>query len=168
MMEFIPEKIDNGVVFTARRACPQDEDNCALCSDFAVGVHNWLLAHEVQYVIVDLCDEKDVCPELLVELLQLRKRLKKYPFFFAGVMDRPKKVLQSHSYLPGSPLFTTPEDAVAEVRKKFPNLMQKSLDGIQFGQPLNISRPRTGVRGEGVEGPEAAEGAEEGAELDEH
>lgn len=163
MMELIPEKISGAVVFSARKVCPKDDDGCQLCSDFAIGVHNWLVAYDVPYVIIDFGDEKEVCSDLIVELLQLRKRLK-CPFFFAGVMDRPRKVLVANAYSPGSPIFSTPEDAVAEIVAKFPQLLSKSHDGIPFGQPLMISRPRPGLRGEpGVE----AESSDEPAEPDE-
>lgn len=164
MMELIPEKISGGIVFSARKVCPKDEDNCQLCADFAIGVHNWLVSYEVPYVIIDLGDEKEVCSELIVELLQLRKRLK-CPFYFAGVMDRPRKVLSANAYSPGSPIFSTPEDAVAEIAKKYPQMLSKSSEAIPFGQPLVISRPRPGLRGEG--GAEA-EGSEESSEIDEH
>ena len=167
MMQLIPENFDGVVVFTATHVCPYSESDCQLCSDYAVGIHNWMLSHELKYVILDFQDEKEVCHELLVELVQLRKRLK-IPFYFSGIMAKPRLILEKFAFQSGLPVFTTPEEAVAELRKTSSNLLTIDLAKVAFGQPISVSKPRQGLRpGVVAEGADAeAEGDGDGAESE--
>jgi hypothetical protein len=145
MMDLTPERIGNAVVFNAVHACPKNEAECGLCFDYAVAIHNWLLAHNLKYVILDLQDEKEVCQDFLVELLQLRKRLR-YPFLFCGAMEKPRKLLEAYDYGSLFPFFVSPEEAVDALGKKFPQLVSTPIDHVTFGHPIPVARPRQGQR----------------------
>ena len=73
-MDFVPEMIDGAVVLNAVDVCSVGHD-CRQCTELSVGIHNWLVAHQLRYLVLDFQDEKDVCVTILTELLQLRKRL---------------------------------------------------------------------------------------------
>ena len=140
-MDLVPENLNGAVVFNVVNSCGANRSICGNCADFAVAVHNWILTTEVKYVLVDLQDEKEICPMFLEELLQLSKRLR-YPFVFAGVMDKPKRVLQSYDFLNRSPIFITPEEAIVALEKQYPGITKTSLEAVDFGQPIASSRPR--------------------------
>lgn len=97
MVELVPIRADDAIVLNVAKHCRFCRADCRDCCDIGVAVHNWLISTELRYVIIDLQDEKDVCPTFLQEIIQLRKRLR-MPFLFAGVMDRPLKVLNDYSY----------------------------------------------------------------------
>jgi len=158
-MDLIPEKIDGGVVFNVMASCSFNASNCPPCGDYAVGLHNWLMTTDLKYVVLDFQDEKEVCPAFLEEILQLAKRLK-HPFLFAGVMAKPKKVLDAYNYVTRFPVFVTPEEAVQALRAKSPALLQHAMDGIQFGTPIPISRARGAARLDGEGEAESEETAE--------
>ena len=162
-MDLIPEKIDGAIVFNVLSNCSFNNNECPTCGDYAIGLHNWLMTTELKYVVVDFQDEKEVCPAFLEELLQLGKRLK-YPFLFAGVMTKPRKVLDSYNYVSKFPVFVTPEEAVKALKAKSPTLLHHAFDGIQFGTPIPIARVRVGSRVDGEEGAEPD--AEEPAEVE--
>ncbi len=153
-MDFIPEYIDNAVVLNAVEICNHGID-CRLCPDVAISVHNWLVSTDMSYLIVDFQDEKEVCSTILIEILQLRKRLR-FPFIFAGLMERAKTVLASYAYN-DHPFFVTPEEAVKYLRTKFPELVANAdANAVKFGEPIPCVRNRQS-RGEGdVETEEAA------------
>jgi hypothetical protein len=156
-MDLVPENLDGAVVFNVINSCGANKSICGNCADFAVGVHNWLMNTDVRYVLVDLQDEKEICPTFLEELLQLARRLR-IPFLFAGVMDKAKRVLLSYNFQSRAPLFVTPEDAVTWLDQNHPGLRRVSLHGMQFGVPVASSRPRNAVMAEVEAGePEAAE-----------
>ena len=69
MVELIPEYVNNAIVFMAYNKIPHCETKCKLCVDFSVGIHNWILANEVSYIIIDLQDEKTICGVFLEELV---------------------------------------------------------------------------------------------------
>jgi hypothetical protein len=156
-MELIPENLGGAVVFNLQSSCSASRNVCGNCADFAVAIHNWLMASEVRYVLVDLQDEKEICPAFLEELLQLAKRLR-LPFLLAGVMEKPRRLLESYDFTARWPLFVTPEEAVAYLEKHYPGATKVSLEGLEFGTPIAASRPRNavlveteGVEAEGVE-----------------
>jgi hypothetical protein len=105
-----------------------------------------LVATGLKYVIFDLQDEKAVCPVFLEEVLQLWKRMR-FPFLFSGVMPKPKAILQSYSYDKRFPLFATPGEAVEDLRNRFPASMNGQVNGVVFGQPMPMTRARSGIRG---------------------
>lgn len=146
-MELVPEVVNNALVFNLINSCNANRNICGNCADFAVAVHNTLMNTEVRYVLVDLQDEKEVCGAFLEELMQLSKRIK-FPFIFTGVMDKPKKILESYAFLSRHPVFDTPEDAVEYLEKKFPGITKVSLSGIEIGVAVACSRPRNAVVGE--------------------
>ena len=158
MMEYVPILVDGGVVLNATNVCNNTSPDCKVCPDIAVGVHNWLVANNRKYLIIDFQDEKDVCTTMLVELLQLRKRLK-FPFLLVGLMERPRQFLLSYAY--GDHLFfNTPEDAIDHLRAIHPGLAESDMGGIEFDKPIPTGRFRGGrleIEGEEFEeevGPE--------------
>jgi hypothetical protein len=150
MMELVPELVNGAVVFTVHHSCGANKSICGNCPDFAVAVHNWLLSSELKYVILDLQDEKEICGLFLEELLQLRKRLKQYPFLFAGVMDKPRRVLESYDYLSRSPLFVTPEEAITWLGQNHPGISLQPANPTETGAPIAVSRPRHALAPEEV------------------
>lgn len=167
-MDFVPEKVNRAVVINifqgaSAPAVPTiQQQSMALesyvGSDFVVGIHNWLMGTKLRYMIFDLQDEKEVPGDFLEELMQLMRRLK-IPFLFAGVMDRPKAILQSYAYTTKFPIFATVEEAVAWLEQKHSHLLNVAFDGIQFGTPIEMVRSR-------LNGKPGEEGEEPASDLD--
>ena len=153
-MDLVPENLGGAVVFNLVQSCGANKSICGNCADFAVGIHNCLMSSEVRYVIVDMQDEKEVCSAFLEELMQLAKRLR-VPFLLAGVMEKPRRVLEAYDFVSRWPLFVTPDEALAYLDKVHPGLSKASCAGIEFGTPVATSRPRN-----------AAVVAEEGTEAE--
>jgi len=149
VMELVPEQLDRAIVINVMNPCTCSTAECPSCSDYAVGLHNWLVATGLKYVIFDLQDEKAVCPVFLEEVLQLWKRMR-FPFLFSGVMPKPKAILQSYSYDKRFPLFATPGEAIEDLRNRFPASINTPATTVVYGQPIPMTRARAGVRG--VEG----------------
>ncbi len=149
MIELVPVKIDEAVVLNVSKYCASGRTDCRTCSDIGVAVHNWLISSELGYVIIDLMDEKDICPTFLIELIQLRKRLR-IPFLFAGVVEKPRRVLDEHNFtITAYPVFITPEDAIDFMRENHAPLLQGTeMNMVRLGEPLQVARPRLGLRGE--------------------
>lgn len=143
-MELVPENLNGAVVFNLLNSCNANRAICGNCADFAVAVHNWVLNTNVRYVLIDLQDEKEICPSFLEELLQLAKRVR-FPFVFCGVMDRAKRILASYDFTTKSPIFVTPQEAVAFLDKTYPGVTRVTLEGVEFGVPIAQSRPRNAL-----------------------
>lgn len=143
-MDLVPENLGGAVVFNLINSCGANKSQCGNCSDFSVAVHNWLINTDIRYVLLDLQDEKEVCPAFLEEILQLAKRLR-VPFVFAGVMEKPQRILESYDFLSRSPLFVTPDDAILWLNQHHPGLTKVALQGLQFGVAIAQSRPRNGI-----------------------
>ncbi len=111
-MELVPENLGGSVVFNVQSSCGANKAICGNCGDFAIAVHNWVMNTDIKYVVIDLQDEKEICPAFLEEILQLGKRLR-FPFVFAGVMDKPQRVLESYNYGNRASTFVTPQEALA-------------------------------------------------------
>lgn len=139
-MDFVPEIVDGAVILNAVDICTTGSE-CRSCSELAVGVHNWLISHELRYLIVDFQDEKEVCSTMLTELLQLRKRLR-FPFLFCGMMENPRKFLKSYAY-DDYPFFAIPEEAVSYLKGVNPSLLMTDLSGIAVGEAIPCTRSRT-------------------------
>jgi hypothetical protein len=146
-MDLVPENLDGAVVFNVLNSCGANKAICGNCGDFAIGIHNWLMNTDVRYVLIDLQDEKEICPTFLEELLQLARRLR-IPFLFAGVMEKAKRILLSYNFQSRAPFFVTPEDAITWLDQNHPGLARVSLNGLQFGIPVASSRPRNGLMAE--------------------
>ncbi|MBC7532924.1 MAG: hypothetical protein H7318_15225 [Oligoflexus sp.] len=138
-MDFVPELVDGAVVLNAVDVCSIGND-CRQCTELSVGIHNWLVAHQLRYLILDFQDEKEVCVTILTELLQLRKRMR-FPFLFCGVMESPRKFLLSYAYN-DHPFFTVPEDAVAFLKSKEAGALSSDFGNIKFGEPIPCTRSR--------------------------
>ncbi len=139
MIELIPELVDGAVICRVEKPCKED---CEYCAEQVVHVHNWLMETELGYLIFDLQDEKDICSEFLEELLHLRKRMR-IPFLFAGVVDRPKRVLEAYNYQELFPLFINPEDAVRALRLHYPEVTEAiNLEKVNFGSSICGSKSR--------------------------
>ena len=142
MLQLTPERIDNAVVLMASQIDPPCEPDCRLCVDFSVGIHNWLLTNEIQYVMVDLQDEKDVCRIFLEELINLRKRLS-LPFYFIGVMDRPRKFLNDFGISGTTHFALTPEAASEHLQMNYAPLYQAGLNKkIDSRSKITVSKAR--------------------------
>ncbi|MCB9229768.1 MAG: hypothetical protein H6618_09165 [Deltaproteobacteria bacterium] len=136
MMDFIPVLVDGAVVLNLMNSCETKSLSCEACTHLVLSVHNWIRHADLEYVIIDLQDEKDICPAFLEELLLLRKRLK-YPFLFVGVMERPQSYIEAYGYGGPMPAFVTPEDAVRVLRIQYPGLTERKVDSpLRFGLPF--------------------------------
>jgi hypothetical protein len=146
MVELVPVRLDDAIVLNVAKHCRHCKTDCRDCCDIGVAVHNWLISTELRYVLIDLQDEKDVCPTFLQEIIQLRKRLR-MPFLFAGVMDRPLRVLNDYSYtVQAAPTFVTPEDAVAYLRQNHGMVLDADLSRVRLNEVLQVARPRSANR----------------------
>jgi hypothetical protein len=139
-MDFIPSLVNGGVVLNPVTVCNFGGPDCKSCPDVSVGIHNWLVSTELNYLIVDFQDEKDVCPTVLSELIQLRKRLG-YPFLFVGLMERPRAFLASYNYR-YYPVFNMPEDAIAYLKEEHLSLFDANLNRVRFGEIIPTVRSR--------------------------
>ncbi len=140
-MDFAPEHINGGIVLNPSNICTSHSTDCKYCPESAISIHNWLVAQELQYLVVDFQDEKEVCPTILIELLQLRKRLR-FPFIFVGLMERPRSILKSYAY-GDYPFFDTPEDAMIYLEKHHKEIMTFDMKSIRFGELIPTSRSRS-------------------------
>lgn len=138
-MDFVPEIIDDTVILNAVDICNLKSD-CRSCSELTVGVHNWLIAHEIPYLVVDFQDEKEVCTTVLTELLQLNKRLD-CPFVFCGLMEKGQEFLKSYLYS-DHPVFDVPEDAAVYLKKINPSLAMVDLTSVKTGEAIPCTRSR--------------------------
>jgi hypothetical protein len=143
-MDLVPENLGGAVVFNLNSSCGSSKTVCGNCGEFAVAIHNWLMNTEVRYVLLDLQDEKEICPAFLEEVMQLSKRMR-IPFLFAGVMEKPRKILEAYDFMRRWPIFITPEEAVSYLEEKHPGTTKVSLDGLEFGIAIATSRARNGV-----------------------
>lgn len=139
-MDFVPEIVEGAVILNAVDICTTGSE-CRPCTELAVGIHNWLMSHELNYLIVDFQDEKVVCSSILTELLQLRKRLR-FPFLFCGLMEGSKKFLKSYAYQ-DCPFFPIPEEAVSYLKEVNPALLMTDLSQVRVGEPIPCTRSRT-------------------------
>lgn len=160
-MDFVPEIIDGAVVLNAVDICSKGTD-CRPCCELAVGIHNWLVAFDIKYLIVDFQDEKEVCSAILTELLQLNKRLD-FPFIFCGLMESPRHFLKSYMY-DDHPVFDIPEDAIVYLKTSRPELLMVDLSGVREGSAIPCTRSRhykmEGAEVEETENDEQGEAAE--------
>ncbi len=142
MLQLTPEKVENAVVLMAGQIEPACEADCRLCVDFSVGIHNWLMTNEIQYVMVDLQDEKDICRVFLEELINLRKRLA-MPFYFVGVMDRPRQFLNDFGIADYTHFALTPEEAADHLQATYPIVYQSGLNKkIDLRTKITVSKAR--------------------------
>jgi hypothetical protein len=157
-MDLVPEKLDEAVILSIANLCVGQESDCRECGDIGGSLHNWLMSTGIRYVIVDLQDEKDICPTFLVELLQLRKR-HRIPFLFAGAMQRPLNTLESYDFSRnGMPVFITPEEAIDYVREHYQPLLNIDESQVKYGEAIMSFRTRNAMnKAEGVEDTEAVE-----------
>lgn len=140
MFRVCPENIDNAVVFLTESITPACEPSCRLCVDFGVGIHNWLMANQVGYLILDFQDEKDVCPVFIEEMINLRKRLR-IPFYFVGVMQKPRKMFEEYGIY--NSFHISPESAVEDLRQKSPELLSSvDLKTVNFFDKVTVSKAR--------------------------
>ena len=143
MIELMPEMIDGAVVASVCSPCGGKSGECEICQEQMVYIHNWLVETELKYLIVDLQDEKDICAGFLQAILHLKKRLR-FPFLFAGVVEKPREILQRYNYSE-FPIFVSPEDAVRALRVHYPGLTERPLDKIDFGNVIAGARARGAV-----------------------
>lgn len=137
-LEIVPETIDGAVVCNVlqHRSSNTKEDFGA---EVAIALHNWVKDRELPYLILDLQDEKYVLNSFLSEMMQLRRRLQ-VPLIFTGVLEGPRKVLDSYNYQSQFPFFTVPEDAVRALRLRHPGLTEMfDQSRITLGQPVVMS-----------------------------
>lgn len=140
MLSIIPENIDSAIVCNVVGTCDQHQE-CEDCRELVIGIHNWLIASEQDYIVLDFQDEKEICPYLIEELVQLRKRMK-IPFFFAGVMERPKQMICSYDYRAEKAIFRIPEEAVERLKELLPEQELTPDLPIIYGEPISLIRSR--------------------------
>lgn len=146
-MELVAENLDGVVILDVENVCTGEGLECRDCVDVGGLVHNWLLTTGMNYIIIDLQDEKDVCRTFLIEMLQLRKRLR-MPFLFAGVMARPKAILEDYDFsATGSPIYATPEEAISYLKNHHAQVLEDTdLSLVRFGEKLLSIRQRNLLR----------------------
>lgn len=140
-MDLIPENHNGAVVFNLISTGVANRGANDSYGDFAVAIHNYLMNSEVRYLLLDFQDEKEICANFLEELMQLAKRLR-VPFLLVGVMEKPRRILESYDFTRRWPLFLTPEEAVAYLNANYPEFLQVSLAGLEFGTAIASSRNR--------------------------
>ena len=137
MTDLIPTLVDGAVILDLQNGCKSATTQCQSCLCVTMSLHNWLRQTGIEYLIIDLQDEKEICPLFLEEVMFMRRRVKK-PFLFAGVMERPQKTLDLYNNGTEFPTFVTPEDAVRAVRIQFPGITEKVPNvPFTFGEPLS-------------------------------
>jgi hypothetical protein len=147
MMELVPTIVDGAVLFSINMGC---RANCADCGDLSVSMHNLLLASKLDYVIIDLQDEKHICDSFIEEILQLWKRLQ-IPFLFAGVMPGVEIILKRHSYYNHFEAFNFGEEAITDLKKKQPNLFGRNFENIDYGKVMLTPKSKAAAAGEAAE-----------------
>ena len=135
MITLSPEAIDGAIVCNLIEPCTTKNADCDVCQEQTIYIHNWLVETELKYLVVDLQDEKHICPQFIQALLHLKKRLR-FPFLFAGVVDRPKEILSNYDYSE-FPFFVTPEDAVRALRMAHPSITEGATDKVKMGKPIS-------------------------------
>jgi len=144
MMELVPQKVEDAVIFSLAKGC---HNKCDDCGELAVSMHNLLLSSELKYVIIDLQDEKHVCDSFPEQVIQLWKRLR-IPFLFAGAMPSVEKILSGHGYFNFYQTYLSGEEAIAALRAKQPELFSGDLSGIELNVPMVTPRSRALAAGE--------------------
>lgn len=135
MNDLIPTLIDGAVVFNLQNNC-KGSLCCEPCTQLVLSTRNWIKQVDLNYVIFDFLDEKEICSTFLEELMALNKRLS-IPFLFSGVMEKPQQFLQRFSYANKYPVFVTPEDAVRALRILHPGVTEGELKiDVSYGQSL--------------------------------
>lgn len=140
MLEIIPENVDDAIVCNISGSCGLGAE-CEDCRELVIGIHNWLVASEQKYIILDFQDEKELCPSMVEELVQLRKRMP-IPFLFAGVMERAKQLICSYDYRAENSIFRIPEDAIVVLKKLVGQENVQPELNLTYGEPINLIRSR--------------------------
>jgi len=136
----MPESIDGAVVCSLIEPCTEKKSDCDVCKEQTIYIHNWLVETELKYLVVDLADEKHICPGFIEALLHLKKRLQ-FPFLFAGVVERPKEILSNYDYSE-FPFFVSPEDAVRALRMAHPSITEYTTEKLNLGKPIGGARTK--------------------------
>jgi hypothetical protein len=127
-----------------------------ILADVGGSIHNWLLAHGIRYLVVDLQDEKDIPVLLITELLSLRRRWR-IPFAFVGVMQKIESVLKDYGfYTQGGQVFFAPEDALDYLREAHQPLLQVDTQAVIIDEIVFSAQAKALASTEEVE-PEDAE-----------
>ncbi len=154
MIEIIPEIVEDAVVCNVIGSCTRHGE-CETCKDMVIGIHNWLVATDQKYLLIDFQDEKDVCACMLEELLQLRKRMN-MPFVFSGMMEKAKQTLISLDYRAEATVFPIPEDALDILKNTLEvESLLINIEEISFGKPVTLIRSRYALRADDDEIEEA-------------
>lgn len=139
-MDIIPTMVDGAVVLNlchldlyTKDNKKEDEESTRL----VIYIHNWVKQIKLEYLVFDFQEEKHINQSFLVELMQLKKRLR-IPFLFSGVLNESKKILESYSCQDSYPLFWTPSDAIRALRIQHPGITENNAkNNISFGQSLS-------------------------------
>ena len=136
MMEVIPIIVDGAVVLNLDNSCMTKSSNTEHSSRLVIHIYNWVKKVGLEYIIIDLQEEKTICSTFLVELMQIKKRLN-YPFLFCGVMEQARNILTSYNCDQVYPFFVTPEDAIRALRIQNPGLTEIKISRMDsFGRGL--------------------------------
>lgn len=139
-MDVIPTMVDGAVVLNlsnpdlfTQDAKKEEEESIRL----VINIHNWVKQIKLEYLVFDFQEEKHINRSFLIELMQLKKRLR-MPFLFSGVLSESKQTLESYSCQDSYPLFWTPNDAIRALRIQHPGITENSAKhNITFGQNLS-------------------------------
>ena len=135
-MDIIPTLVDGAVICSLINSCGYKSRGCPDCDQLVIKIHNWLKHTSLEYLVLDLQDEKEICPTFLQEIMQLRKRLR-VQLLFSGVMLQSRRLLEGFNYGDTFPIFLTPEDAVRALRMQNPGLTEAPLKTpVHFGNSL--------------------------------
>jgi hypothetical protein len=140
-MDIIPTMVDGAVVLSLSNPDLFAQDNKKEEEEEAVrvviNIHNWVKQIKLEYLVFDFQEEKHINQFFLVELMQLRKRLR-IPFLFSGVLNESKKTLESYSCQDSYPLFWTPNDAIRALRIQHPGITENNAKHhVTFGESLS-------------------------------
>lgn len=139
-MDVIPTMVDGAVIlslsnpdFSIRDPKKKEEESVRL----VINIHNWVKQIKLEYLVFDFQEEKHINQSFLIELMQLKKRLR-IPFLFSGVLNESKRTLESYSCQDSYPLFWTPNDAIRALRIQHPGITENNAKhNINFGQNLS-------------------------------
>ena len=136
MMDLVPVMVDGAVVLNLLNRCDVKQNDCENCMKLIVYLHNWVKFVNIEYLVFDFQEEKDICPGFMLEFMQLRKRLK-ISFLFSGVMKQTQSILDSYKCNDTFPSFWTPEDAIRAIRIQNPGVTETTLkNAVDFGRPI--------------------------------
>jgi hypothetical protein len=136
-MEIYPVLIEGTVICRVKRCCQGALKECESCQSLVIYLHNWLRHTQIPYAIFDLQEEATLCPFFMSELGVLRKKVRT-PFLFCGTRMKTQALLEAHHLLHPFPFWHSPEEALQQMRLKYPEVGETSpFEFVHFDHPLS-------------------------------